>query len=184
MTNEPHIGRRRVIDLTGVTRYGPRPESVMKRRDLYKAIEGLKEGADIFHHYDVAGVPEEWLPQFCVRLDQVLGALVDFQREVNAVVARDPHFAAVRQREDLEGFELHELVSPRSVLEAGLSLSEWAPVEAVAVVRRVIQALGDAEVDLGDGEAVGEDEPGSTVVQGDVAHGPESTGLQGCEELQ
>lgn len=184
MTNEPHIGRRRVLDLTGVTLRGPRPPAVMKRTELYKAIEALKEGADIFHHYDVAGVPEEWLPQFCVRLDRVLGALVDFQREVNAVVARDSYFAAVRQREDLEGVELHEELAGGAVLEHGLSLSEWAPVEAVAVVRRVIQALGDAEVDLGDGEAVGEDELGSTVVQGDVAHGPESTGLQRREELQ
>lgn len=143
-------GRRKVIDLTGVTPKQQRPRQVKARQELERAIAQLKREETGFSVYDAAGVPEEWLPLIAVRLKEVFCALLRFQREVNAVVASDPDFATVRKLENLKGIELLQQRTAGEILETALLLSEWAPVESVAVVRGMIQTLGDTEVDRSD----------------------------------
>lgn len=145
--NKDLHGRRKVIDLTGVMPKQRRPRQVEARQELERAIARLKQEETGFGVYDAAGVPEEWLPLIAVRLKEVFCALLRFQREVNAVVASDPDFAAVRQLENLKGVELLQQRTAGEILETALLLSEWAPVDSVAIVRGMIQTLGDTEVD-------------------------------------
>lgn len=101
--NKELHGRRKVIDLTGVMPKQRRPSQVEARRELERAIARLKQEETGFGVYDAAGVPEEWLPLITVRLKEVFCALLRFQREVNAVVASDPAFAAVPARKPQRG---------------------------------------------------------------------------------
>lgn len=122
--NKELHGRRKVIDLTGVMPKQRRPRQVEARRELERAIAQLKREETGFSVYDAAGVPEEWLPLIAVRLEEVFCALLRFQREVNAVVASDPDFAAVRQLENLKGVELLQHRTAGEILETALGLSE------------------------------------------------------------
>ena len=135
----------------------------------------MGEAIDNFRWFDLTGHPEDWLPHAIKALDGFLSRFFGFQREVNAVVASDPYFAAVRERQNLERIELHENRSAYAVLEDALRLSEGASVEAARVVRRMIHAVDYAEVDLFDGKPIGKNETRSGVVQNDVTHAEDAT---------
>lgn len=139
-------GRARVIDLSSTPLRGQRPEEYEKWKDLIDSAEMLSKIVELFNTMDGLGIPEEWSPHVLVGLDKVFAAFIAFQREVNAVVAGDPHFAAIRERQGQERIELLEDGTARSVLEDSLRLAERAPVEAVAVMRRMIHALDDERV--------------------------------------
>lgn len=145
------------------------------RQEMQRSYEKLGEALDAFRWFDFTGHPEDWLPHAVEAVDGFFAGLISFQREVNAVVASDPYFAAVRQRQNLERIELQEDRSAGAVLEDALRLSEGASVEAACVVRRMIHALNDSGVDLLDGETVGKNESRSGVVQNDVTHAEDAT---------
>lgn len=174
----PSGERKRVLALSSEQRAYRRANMTkpqMAQAEMHRSYERLGEALDLFRWYDVTGHPEDWLPYAVEAIDGFFAALIGFQREVNAVVARDPYFAAVRERQHLERIELHEDPTAKSVLEDGLRFSEGASVEAARIVRRMIHAVDDAEGDVLDGKPIGKNESRTGVVQNDVTHADEAT---------
>lgn len=174
----PSGERKRVLELSPEQRSYHRANMTKPQRaqaEMRRSFENLGEALDLFRWYDVTGHPEDWLPHAVEAIDGFFTALLGFQREVNAVVARDPYFAAVRERQHLERIELHEDPTAKSVLEDGLRFSEGASVEAARIVRRMIHAVDDAEGDVLDGKPIGKNESRTGVVQNDVTHAAEAT---------
>lgn len=174
----PSGERKRVLALSPEQRAYHRANMTkpqMAQAEMRRSYEKLGEAIDNFRWFDVTGHPEDWLPHAVEALDGFLSRLLGFQREVNAVVASDPYFAAVRERQNLERIELHENRSAGAVLEDALRLSEGASVEAARVVRRMIHAVDYSGVDLIDGKPVGKNETRSGVVQNDVTHAEDAT---------
>lgn len=144
----PSGKRTRVLELSPKQRSYHRANMTKPQRaqaEMHRSFENLGEALDLFRWYDVTGHPEDWLPHAVEALDGFFAALLGFQSEVNAVVASDPYFAAVRERQNLERIELQENRSAGAVLEDALRLSEGASVEAARVVRRMIHAVDYAE---------------------------------------
>ena len=174
----PSGERKRVLTLSPEQRAYHRANMTKPQRaqaEMRRAFKNLGEALDLFRWYDVTGHPEDWLPNAVEALDGFFAALLGFQREVNAVVASDPYFAAVRERQHLERIELSQNGAPGAVLEDALRLSVRASVEAASIVRRIVHALDDAEGDVLDGEIGGKDETRSGVVQNDVTHAEDAT---------
>ena len=168
----------RVLELSPEQRTYHRANMTKPQRaqaEMRRSFEKLGEALDLFRWYDVTGHPEDWLPHALEALDGFITALLGFQSEVNAVVASDPYFAAVRERQHLERIELSQNGAPGAVLEDALRLSVRASVEAASIVRRIVHALDDAEGDVLDGEIGGKDETRSGVVQNDVTHAGDAT---------
>lgn len=174
----PSGARKQVLALSPEQRTRRRANQTkqqMAQAELRRSYETLGDAIDNFRWFDITGHPEDWLPQAVEALDALFSRFLDFQREVNAVVARDPYFAAVRERQNLERIELHKSRSAGAVLEDALRLSEGASVEAARVVRRMIHAVDYAEVDLLDGKPVGKNETRPGVVQNNVTHAEDAT---------
>lgn len=174
----PSGERKRVLALSPEQRAYHRANMIkpqMAQAKMRRSYEKLGEALDAFRWFDLTGHPEDWLPHAVEAVDGFFADLIGFQREVNAVVASDPYFAAVRERQNLERIELQEDRSAWAVLEDALRLSEGASVEAARVVRSMIHALDDSGVDLLDGEPVGKNESRSGVVQNDVTHSEDAT---------
>ena len=174
----PSGKRMRVLELSPEQRTYHRANMTKPQRaqaEMRRSFEKLGEALDLFRWYDVTGHPEDWLPHALEALDGFITALLGFQSEVNAVVASDPYFAAVRERQHLERIELSQNGAPGAVLEDALRLSVRASVEAASIVRRIVHALDDAEGDVLDGEIGGKDETRSGVVQNDVTHAEDAT---------
>lgn len=174
----PSGERKRVLALSPEQRAYRRASMIkpqMAQVEMRRSYEKLGEAIDNFRWFDLTGHPEDWLPHAVEALDGFLFSFLGFQREVNAVVASDPYFAAVRERQNLERIELHENRSAGAVLENALRLSEGASVEAARVVRRMIHAVDYSGVDLLDGQPVGKNETRPGVVQNDVTHAGDAT---------
>lgn len=177
--NRPSGRRRMVMELSAEQRayHGARMTKPQKAQaEMRRSYEKLGEALDIFRWYDATGHPEDWLPHAVEALDQFFAALLGFQREVNAVVASDPYFTAVRERQNLERIELSQNGAAGAVLEDALRLSVGASVEAASIVCRIVHALEYAEGDVLDGERIGEDETRSGVVENNVAHAGDDSG--------
>lgn len=177
--DRPRGRRRMVMELSAEQRayHGARMTKPQKAQaEMHRAYEKLGEALDIFRWYDATGHPEDWLPHTVEALDRFFAALLGFQSEVNAVVASDPYFAAVRERQNLERVVLLQDRTPGAVLEDALRLSEGASVEAARVVRCIVHALEYAEGDVLDGERIGKDETRSGVVENNVAHAGDDSG--------
>lgn len=174
----PSGERKRVLELSPEQRRSHRANMTkrqMAQQKMHRSYEKLGEALNLFRWYDVTGHPEDWLPHAVEAIDGFLTDIIGFQSEVNAVVARDPYFAAVRERQNLERIELHEDPTAGTVLEDGLRLSEGASVEAARIVRRMIHAVEYAEGDVLDGEPIGKDESRPGVVQNDITHAEDAT---------
>lgn len=174
----PSGERKRVLELSPEQRAYHRANMTkpqMAQQQMHRSYKKLGEALDLFRWYDVTGHPEDWLPHAVEALDGFFAALLGFQREVNAVVASDPYFAAVRERQHLERIELSQNGAPGAVLEDALRLSVGASVEAASIVCRIVHALEYAEGDDLDGELGGKDETRSGVVQNDITHAEDAT---------
>lgn len=174
----PSGTRRRVLALSPEQREYRRAERTQPQRaqaEMRRFYDKLGEAIDDFGLFDATGHPEDWLPHAVKALNTFLTMFIRFQREVNAVVASDPYFAAVRERQNLERIELQKNRSAGAVLEDALRLSEGVSVEAARVVRRMIHAVDYPGVDLPDGKPVGKNESRTGVVQNDVTHAEEAT---------
>ncbi|WP_040422123.1 hypothetical protein [Corynebacterium lipophiloflavum] len=174
MEEQRPSGRRAmVMELSPAQRHhmmAPRTPAQSARNEMINAHARLADAVNDFTLFDRTGHPEDWLAHVAVVLDDFLVALVGFQREINAVVASDPYFAAVRERQNLERIELHEDGTPGAVLQDALRLSEGASVEAARVVRRMIHAVQDPGVDISSSQPSLENETLTSVMQNDVAH--------------
>lgn len=174
----PSGKRTRVLELSAEQRSYHRANMTkpqMAQEEMRRSFKNLGEALDLFRWYDVTGHPEDWLPHAVEAIDGFFAAFLGFQREVNAVVASDPYFAAVRERQDLERIELSQNGAPGAVLEDALRLSVGASVEAASIVCRIVHALDDAEGDDLDGELGGKDETRPGVVQNDITHAEDAT---------
>lgn len=147
-----------------------RNPAAISYRKLIVSIEELQKTVGRFGEFNAIGVPEEWSPYAAVGLYKTFCDFIDFQREIHAVVASDPHFTAVRQLEDLEGVEGLKNLPASLILEQALLLAEWTPLEAVTIVRRMIHALQDAEMRINNADGFVEDVALTSVDEGDVTH--------------
>lgn len=174
----PSGTRRRVLALSSEQceyRRARMTQPQMAQAEMRRFYDKLGEAIDDFGLFDATGHPEDWLPHAVKALDTFLTMFIRFQREVNAVVASDPYFAAVRERQNLERIELQENRSAGAVLEDALRLSEGASVEAARVVRRMIHAVDYSGVDLLGGKPIGKNETRPSVVQNDFTHAEDAT---------
>lgn len=181
----PSGERKRVLALSPEQRASHRAnmtKSQMAQAEMRRSFENLGEALDLFRWYDVTGHPEDWLPHAVEALDGFFAALLGFQREVNSVVASDPYFTAVRERQHLERIELSQNGAPGAVLEDALRLSVGASVEAASIVCRIVHALEYAEGDVLDGELVGKNETRPGVVENNVAHAEDATARAGAPQ--
>lgn len=145
----PSGKRTRVLELSPEQRAYHRASMIkpqMAQAEMHRSYERLGEALDLFRWYDVTGHPEDWLPHAVEALDGFITALLGFQREVNGVVARDPYFAAVRERQNLEPIELNSSMTPAVILEDALRLSEGASSKAARVVKHMVHGLELREV--------------------------------------
>lgn len=174
----PSGKRMRVLELSPEQRSYHRANMTKPQKaqqEMQRSYEELGETLRLFRWYDVTGHPEDWLPHALEALDGFFAALLGFQSEVNAVVASDPYFTAVRERQHLERIELSQNGAPGAVLEDALRLSVGASVEAASIVCRIVHALEYAEGDVLDGELGGKNETRPGVVQNDVTHAEDAT---------
>ncbi|MBA1835422.1 hypothetical protein [Corynebacterium wankanglinii] len=118
----------------------------MAQAEMRNSYEELGEALDNFQMFDATGHPEDWLPHTVEALDAFLTSLLGFQREVNAVVASDQYFIAVRERQNLEPIELNSSMTPAVILEDALRLSEGASSKAARVVKHMVHGLELREV--------------------------------------
>ena len=119
----PSGKRTRVLELSAEQRSYHRANMTkpqMAQEEMRRSFKNLGEALDLFRWYDVTGHPEDWLPHAVEAIDGFFAAFLGFQSEVNAVVASDPYFAAVRERQNLERIELSQNGAPGAVLELSL----------------------------------------------------------------
>lgn len=114
--------------------------------EMHNAYEKLGEALGNFQMFDATGHPEDWLPHTIEALDAFLASLLGFQREVNPVVASDPYFITVRERQNLAPIDLNSNVTPAAILEDALRLSEGASFKAARVVKHMVHGLELREV--------------------------------------
>lgn len=150
----PSGERKRVLALSPEQRAYRRAKLIkpqMAQAEMHRSYERLGEALDLFRWYDVTGHPEDWLPHAVDELDRFITALLGFQREVNGVVASDPYFAAVRERQNLEPIVLSNNVTSAAVLEDALRLSEGTSAGRARVVSRMAHWLKPAGGEMTDG---------------------------------
>ena len=150
----PSGERKRVLALSPEQRAYHRANMTkpqMAQAAMQRSYEQLGEVIDNFRWFDLTGHPEDWLPHAVDELDRFITALLGFQREVNGVVASDPYFAAVRERQNLEPIVLSNDVTSAAVLEDALRLSEGTSAGRARVVSRMAHWLKPAGGEMTDG---------------------------------